>query len=228
MGLMFRKVRDAVLAKTGGHQEPFWYGSLSSEGAYLAALPESEPEEPTPISRVTVHGGSENPETPVSPGDRQAPGTAEELAAERASVLGVGEGQPNRPSRASRPILDSYPEGTYAVSGAESGSKRITVGPEEKPDVQVAVTPDAPERVVSPEPRRLRRKRLRRSLGVETTQSGARSRWAWPPWGSIPARRTACFGRRTRVAIEQVASVERLDDNGLSGRRRRPVAVDGR
>ena len=54
---MFRKVRDAVLAKTGGHQEPFWYGSLSSEGAYLAALPEPEPEEPTPI----VEHGPDNP-----------------------------------------------------------------------------------------------------------------------------------------------------------------------
>lgn len=30
VGLMFRKVRDAVLASTGGRQEPFVYGSLSS------------------------------------------------------------------------------------------------------------------------------------------------------------------------------------------------------
>ena len=36
---MFRKVRDAVLASTGGRQESFVYGSLSSQGAYLAALP---------------------------------------------------------------------------------------------------------------------------------------------------------------------------------------------
>ena len=33
VGLMFRKVRDAVLASTGGRQEPFVYGSLSSRGA---------------------------------------------------------------------------------------------------------------------------------------------------------------------------------------------------
>ena len=33
VGLMFRKVRDAVLATTGGQQEPFWYGSLSSKGS---------------------------------------------------------------------------------------------------------------------------------------------------------------------------------------------------
>ena len=40
---MFRKVRDAVLASTGGRQEPFMYGSLSSQGVYLAAVPVTEP-----------------------------------------------------------------------------------------------------------------------------------------------------------------------------------------
>ena len=33
---MFRAVRDAVLEATGGQQEPFWYGSLSSREVYLA------------------------------------------------------------------------------------------------------------------------------------------------------------------------------------------------
>ena len=37
VGMMFRKVRDAVLKATGNDQEPFVYGSLSSEGVYLAA-----------------------------------------------------------------------------------------------------------------------------------------------------------------------------------------------
>ena len=39
VGLMFRKVRDAVVGMTGGRQEPFVYGSLSSRGVYLAAAP---------------------------------------------------------------------------------------------------------------------------------------------------------------------------------------------
>ena len=39
VGLMFRKVRDSVLGATGGRQEPFVYGSLSSEGFYLGATP---------------------------------------------------------------------------------------------------------------------------------------------------------------------------------------------
>ena len=35
VGLMFRKVRDAVLESTGGDQEPFAYGSLSARGTYF-------------------------------------------------------------------------------------------------------------------------------------------------------------------------------------------------
>ena len=48
IGMMFRRVRDTVLAATGGRQEPFVYGSLSSEGFYLkppkaTAVPATEP-----------------------------------------------------------------------------------------------------------------------------------------------------------------------------------------
>ena len=78
VGLMFRKVRDGVLAATGGRQEPFVYGSLSSKGAYLAALPEPEPEEPETIAKPTEDAKPE----PVTPG-RDERLTAEELAAER-------------------------------------------------------------------------------------------------------------------------------------------------
>ena len=47
VGLMFRKVRDSVLKATGGHQEPFVYGSLSSEGFYFSAAPSTVPGKPT-------------------------------------------------------------------------------------------------------------------------------------------------------------------------------------
>ena len=43
VGLMFRKVRDAVLKKTNGQQEPFVYGSLSSKGFYFSKVPEKSP-----------------------------------------------------------------------------------------------------------------------------------------------------------------------------------------
>ena len=36
VGLMFRRVRDSVVRATGGRQEPFTYGSLSSERSYLS------------------------------------------------------------------------------------------------------------------------------------------------------------------------------------------------
>ena len=70
VGLMFRKVRDAVLAATGGRQEPFVYGSLSSRGVYLTARAEPDPKPST----VTPPAG----DTPAS--DRL---TAEQLAAQR-------------------------------------------------------------------------------------------------------------------------------------------------
>ena len=52
VGLMFRKVRDAVLAATGGAQEPFVYGSLSSNGAWLAAAPEPAPVAASPAAQA--------------------------------------------------------------------------------------------------------------------------------------------------------------------------------
>ena len=58
VGLMFRKVRDAVLASTGGRQEPFVFGSLSSEGVYLAARPELAPSPITATPAATPGSGN--------------------------------------------------------------------------------------------------------------------------------------------------------------------------
>ena len=57
VGLMFRKVRDAVLKTTGGRQEPFVYGSLSSKGFYFSAPTKSVPvtpvvtDKPKPVAK---------------------------------------------------------------------------------------------------------------------------------------------------------------------------------
>ena len=61
VGLMFRKVRDAVLASTKGVQEPFLYGSLSSKGIYLTA--QTPP--PDPVTAVTQQAGP--PTAPAQP-----------------------------------------------------------------------------------------------------------------------------------------------------------------
>jgi hypothetical protein len=37
IGFLFRKVRDAVLARTQNGQEPFLYGSLPSQAFYFKA-----------------------------------------------------------------------------------------------------------------------------------------------------------------------------------------------
>ena len=53
IGLLFRRVRDSVLDQTGGQQEPFLYGSLSSEGVYLAAAaPDKEVVDPTSVPDI--------------------------------------------------------------------------------------------------------------------------------------------------------------------------------
>ena len=112
VGLMFRKVRDAVLASTGGRQEPFVYGSLSSRGAYLAAGSEPEPAPPA--------GGS----APVIvPGAAQV--TAEQLAAERVYWESVKGGADPAELRG---YLERYPGGTFEVL-ARSRLQRLEGGP---------------------------------------------------------------------------------------------------
>ena len=92
VGLMFRKVRDAVVGMTGGRQEPFVYGSLSSRGVYLAAAP-APPAAPAPVA---------------APGAAQV--TAERLAAERVYWESVkGSTDPME----LRGYLERYPGGTF-------------------------------------------------------------------------------------------------------------------
>ena len=99
VGLLFRKVRDAVLAATGGRQEPFVYGSLSSRGVYLTARAEPEPT-PSPA-----------PPTAVSESVSERL-TAEELAAERVFWESVKD-SPNVADFEA--YLSHYPQGRFAL-----------------------------------------------------------------------------------------------------------------
>ena len=97
LNLLFRKVRDAVLASTGGRQEPYTYGSLSSQGVYLTARLEPDP----------------RPSTVLPPsGDRPSSDrlTAEQLAAERLFWESVKDSEDAADIQA---YLDKYPGGEY-------------------------------------------------------------------------------------------------------------------
>ncbi len=190
VGLMFRKVRDAVLAATGGRQEPFVYGSLSSEGAYLAALP--EPQEPETI--VKPDPEDTKPE-PVVPGnDRRL--TAEELAAERVFWESVKDSTHAADFGA---YLEQFPGGTYEAL-ARNRLARLTVSPDEKPDVQVAVTHDEPERVVSPEPAPPAPEMVETSLGLERDERRQIQK-GLAALGFDPGPADGLFGQRTRASI---------------------------
>ena len=190
VGLMFRKVRDAVLAKTGGHQEPFWYGSLSSEGAYLAALP--EPEEPTPI----VEHGPDNPKPgPVSPGnDRRL--TAEELAAERVFWESVKDSTHVADFEA---YLEQFPGGTYEAL-ARNRLARLTALPDDKPSVQVAITPEELEQEVLPEPLAPTPHSIEAELSLNREERRSIQQ-GLAALGFDPGPADGLFGQRTRKAL---------------------------
>ena len=117
VGLMFRKVRDAVVGLTGGRQEPFVYGSLSSRGVYLAAAP-APSAAPAPVA---------------APGAAQV--TAEQLAAERVyweSAKGTTD-----PTEL-RGYLERYPGGTFEAL-ASSRLRRLERVSEEPESAAPAV-----------------------------------------------------------------------------------------
>ena len=119
VGLLFRKVRDAVLAETGGRQEPFVYGSLSSKGAYLAASPEPDPE-PSPATKVVkTEPGVDRP-VPESLVTTREPTQAELLFWES-----VRESTDPADIQA---YLDRYPSGAYAAL-AHNRLKRLAPSP---------------------------------------------------------------------------------------------------
>ena len=130
VGLMFRKVRDAVLASTGGRQEPFVYGSLSSRGAFLAAPPEPEPA-PAPAPPTAE---AQSPPAPAAGGSE-----ALRALAEREHLFWESVKDSQNPDEL-QAYLDRYPEGAYAVL-AHGRLKRMRAG---SADHEAAEAGDAP------------------------------------------------------------------------------------
>ena len=96
VGLMFRKVRDAVVGMTGGRQEPFVYGSLSSRGVYLAAAP-------APPAAAAV--------TSVQPFGAEESGASRVVA--QGELLFWESVKDSEDPADIRVYLDHYPGGTY-------------------------------------------------------------------------------------------------------------------
>ena len=107
VGLLFRKVRDAVLATTGGRQEPFVYGSLSSRGVYLTARAEPAPDASTAPAPAPVSESAAERLT----AEQMA---AQRLAAERELLFWESVKDSTNPADI-QAYLDRYPGGTYEV-----------------------------------------------------------------------------------------------------------------
>ena len=195
VGLMFRKVRDVVLAATGGRQEPFVYGSLSSEGAYLAARPEPEPA-PTPAPEtVTVKGGDDT----KTPDPDQV--VERRIAAEK-ELLFWESVKDSEHAADFEAYLEQFPGGTYEIL-ARNRLTRLTGKQDEKPDVQVvALTPDEPERVVSPEPLVPTPESIESALSLNREER-RRIQQGLASLGFDPGPADGLFGRGTRGAISR-------------------------
>ena len=200
VGLMFRRVRDAVLASTGGRQEPFVYGSLSSRGVYLAAGPAPGSAPPS--------GG---PAPVIVPGAAQV--TAELLAAEREFWASVKASADPAELRA---YVDRYPNGTY-VALARARLKRLQAAAESadavdaveaRPGVEVAASA-----VSVPAPAESAPEEVESSLGLERVER-RRVQQGLASLGYGPGPADGLFGARTRDAIRRYQGAKGFEATG--------------
>ena len=188
---MFRKVRDAVLASTGGRQEPFTYGSLSSQGAYLAARP-------------AAAGAPSKAATPAASGIGSDRLTAEQIAAERLAgekeLLFWESVKDSEDPADLQAYLDRYPGGTYETL-ARNRLKRMADTPLQAAPQVAAVparpAPKAPS--VSPSSASAQES-VEASLGLERSER-RRIQEGLSALGFDPGSPDGLFGRGTRGAI---------------------------
>ena len=189
VGLLFRKVRDAVLASTGGRQEPFVYGSLSSRGVYLAAAP---------APGVPVSGAPDAVGGTAS--ERMA---AERLAAERELLFWESVKDSGEPADF-RAYLERYPGGEYEAL-ARNRLIRLQVAASPDPAAADVVSPPAggsdtqaapsPSALAGPPP-----EDVEVSLGLERSER-RRIQRGLASLGFDPGPADGLFGSRTRSAI---------------------------
>ena len=107
--------------------------------------------------------------------------------------------------------LKQFPGGTYEAL-ARNRLGRLTVSPV-KTDVQVTVTPDEPERVVSPEPRAPAPEAMEAALGLDREER-RRIQRGLASSGFDPGAKDGLFGQRTRKALETWQSSQEMAATG--------------
>ena len=215
VGLMFRRVRDAVLASTGGQQEPFVYGSLSSRGAYLAAAPEPAPS-PDPAPPPSDASAESRP-AHVGITSEEVAARAYE-AAERVNTVTVYKA-----------VVRRFPGSIYAelaqaqigklTKVATASSEEMEVEPateaaaQQKPDVQAAVAPEEREQAVSAEPPAPAPETIEGALNL-TREERRRIQQGLASLGFNPGPADGLFGRDTRKALERWQSSQKMATTG--------------
>ena len=185
VGLMFRKVRDAVLAATEGAQEPFTYGSLSSEGVWLAGAPAVADDPAVAASPEAVPGA-----------DGAARLTAEHLAAERLFWESVKDSDDPADLEAYR---RRYPGGTYEAL-AVNRLERLKRATEEPADQIIASAAQNPAEAadatgVRPDPETVEAALSLSRADRRSIQAGLAA------LGFDPGPADGLFGRKTRAAL---------------------------
>ena len=187
---VFKRVRVAVEEATNGEQTPWENSSLRGDFYFVSKVEELPPPQPV------ITDGPEDPKPePAAPGnDRRL--TAEELAAERVFWESIKDSEHAADFEA---YLEQFPGGTYAAL-ARNRLARLTGRQEEKPVVQVAITPDEPEPVVSPEPPRPTPESIETALGLDRDER-RRIQQGLALLGFDPGPADGLFGQRTRDAV---------------------------
>ena len=194
VGMLFRKVRDAVVRETGGRQEPFVYGSLSSEGVYFSARLAPERDSVKPPA-----GGAPGEASASGPGAVAAIPAAAETAArayEAAERLHTLEGYEAVAERFPGSIFADLARGQIrklsgeGVEGATASAPlEVSVAGAPGPDaLELALELDRPER--------------------RLVQIGLAS------LGFDPGRVDGLFGRGTRGAIGRLQASRGLEATG--------------
>lgn len=168
VGLMMRRVRDAVLGATGGQQEPFVYGSLSAEQIFL--------NDTRGLSLVTP-----------SPEAAQSPGAS---AAEIAFWQSIAD--TSDPAELES-YLARYPDGLFSVLAQSRVARLRTTAPEPQDEFKPLVPQDNQAEVesVDPEPSRA----LTRSEIVELQERLSAVGYGVGAADGIPGRRTSAAVR---------------------------------